>query len=202
MARPETPEALLAVATPDAWFEAAVADLDTLLVDHAHCEKKAASTALHFMFRYPEHRELVSRMSRLAREELRHFEQVLKILEQRGSGFRYLSPSRYAGGLRDMLRTGEPQRLVDLLIIGAFIEARSCERFARLAPRLPAELGRFYRGLCESEARHFRVYLGLAERYAGAPVEARVADIGKREAELAVKPDSEFRFHSGLPPAA
>lgn len=200
MIRPDTPEALLGMPTPDAWFAAAAADLDTLLVDHAHCEKKAASTALHFMFRYPEHQALISRMSRLAREELRHFEQVLKILEKRGSGFRYLSPSRYAGGLRDLVRVGEPDRLVDLLIIGAFIEARSCERFARLAPRLPEDLARFYAGLCESEARHFRVYLALAERYAGGSVDARVEEIRQREAELATAPDTEFRFHSGLPP--
>ncbi|HEX6928224.1 MAG TPA: tRNA-(ms[2]io[6]A)-hydroxylase, partial [Gammaproteobacteria bacterium] len=126
----------LAAPTPPAWVEAAAANLPLILIDHAHCEKKAASSALTLLFRYPENSGLVHRMSRLAREELRHFEQVLKLMERRGIAYRHLTPARYAEGMRKHARTHEPARLLDMLVIGAFIEARSCERFGALAPAL------------------------------------------------------------------
>ena len=190
----------LASPTPAAWVEAAAADLDTLLVDHAHCEKKAASSALNLLFRYPDRERLVHRMSRLAREELRHFEQVLKLMRPRGVKFRHLTPSRYAEGMRKHLRSHEPQRLVDLLIAGAFIEARSCERFEALAPALEdREIADFYLGLCESESRHFRHYLELAEEAAGEDIDARVEELRAIESALNTQADSELRFHSGPP---
>ena len=108
-----------------------------ILLDHANCELKAASTALGFLYRYPDRTRLAQRMSRLAREELRHFEQVRSIMEDMGIPFERLSASRYAGGLRDVVRDEEPYKLLDLLLVGALIEARSCERFAALAPHLP-----------------------------------------------------------------
>jgi len=190
----------LASPTPAGWIDAACDDLPLLLVDHAHCEKKAASSAIQLLFRYPDRQRLVHRMSRLAREELRHFEQVLKLMEQRGLAFHHLSPSRYAEGLRRHARTHEPARLVDILVIGAFIEARSCERFQALAPVLEDRgIAAFYAGLCESESRHFRHYLKLAEQAAGGDVAERVAFFREVEAELNEAPDRELRFHSGPP---
>ena len=146
----------LIVATPEAWLDEACRRLPELLLDHANCELKAASTALGFLYRYPDRLALVLRMSRLAREELRHFEQVRALMDEMQVPFERLSASRYAGSLREAARKDEPGKLLDLLLIGALIEARSCERFAMLAPRLPEKLSRFYGGLLASEARHFR----------------------------------------------
>jgi tRNA-(ms[2]io[6]A)-hydroxylase len=189
----------LGAATPEAWIEAAVRNLEEILLDHANCEKKAASTALALMFRYERDTELAQRMSRLAREELRHFEQVQAILSARGIPVRRLAASRYAQGLRDHVRRSEPGRLVDLLVTGAFIEARSCERFALIAPRLDADLGTFYRGLLASEARHFERYLTLARERDPEGWSARVACFRDVEARLATEPDPLLRFHSGPP---
>ena len=190
-------------ATPESWFDAAVEQWRDLLVDHANCEKKAASTALSFIFTYAEDRELADRMSRLAREELRHFEQVQKLMQQLDVPFKRMSPARYAEGLRKAVRRDEPQRLIDLLVCGALIEARSCERFERLAPRLNAPLADFYAGLFASEARHHQLYLRLAADRSRPEEEAdwraALQRIGAIEAELAVAPDPQFRFHSGAP---
>ena len=111
--------------TPEQWIENALANQDVMLIDHAHCEKKAASTALSLMYRYVDNTDLLNKMSRLAREELRHFEQVLAIMKKRGVAYTHLSPARYAAGLREAVRTEDPGRLVDVLIVGAIIEARS-----------------------------------------------------------------------------
>ena len=190
--------AVLPCATPDAWIAAALANLELLLIDHANCEKKAASTALNLMFRYAGDVSFLRGMSRLAREELRHFEQVIALLEKRGIVYRRLDASRYASGLRELVRTHEPARLVDTLIAGAFIEARSCERFAALAPHLDAELQAFYRSLLRAESRHFRDYLGNARKAAGAvDMTPRIAAFAARERELIESPDPVFRFHSG-----
>ena len=134
----------LGCSTPAAWIERACNDLPTLLLDHANCEKKAASTAMNLIYRYPDEYSLCQRMSRLAREELRHFEQVLKIIKQRKIPVVFLTASRYAGELRRYCRHVEPERLIDTLIVGAFIEARSCERFAALIPHLDEHLAAFY----------------------------------------------------------
>ena len=123
--------------TPDAWLDEASGRLAELLLDHANCELKAASTAMGFLYRYPDRTNLAHRMSRLAREELRHFEQVRSIMGEMGIDFERLGASRYAGRLRDAVRQDEPYKLLDLLLVGALIEARSCERFAKIAPRLP-----------------------------------------------------------------
>jgi len=189
----------LACETPDSWIQAALQNQAILLIDHAHCEKKAASTAMRLMFRYVDRIDLLNKMSRLAREELIHFEQVLAIMQDRGVVYDHMSPARYAGGMRKHIRTSEPGHLIDLLIVGAFIEARSCERFAKLAPFLDEELAKFYRSLLKSEGRHYQDYLGLAEEYAGEPIEDRVVLFREVERELIESPDDEFRFHSGSP---
>lgn len=183
--------------TPPAWIDNALANQDVLLIDHAHCEKKAASTALSLMYRYVDNVDLLNRMSRLAREELRHFEQVLAIMGKRGITYTHLSPARYAAGLRQAVRTEDPGRLVDVLIVGAIIEARSCERFAALAPYLDEKLADFYNSLLKSEARHYQDYLKLAVQANGGPVDERVDVFLALEKELIQAPDAEFRFHSG-----
>jgi tRNA-(ms[2]io[6]A)-hydroxylase len=194
--------AFLDTPTPDAWLDLASERLPEMLLDHANCELKAASTALGFLYRYPDRTALAQRMSRLAREELRHFEQVRSIMDDLGIPFERLSASRYAGGLRDAVRHEEPYKLLDLLLIGALIEARSCERFAKIAPRLPEKLGRFYGGLLASEARHFEHYIAFAKSECGvdeAEIDARLQELKVLEAALVTEPDDEFRFHSGLP---
>ena len=201
-AEAEDPAELLLAPTPSSWFECAAVHQHELLLDHANCEKKAASTALALMFAYAEDFELSRQLSRLAREELRHFEQVQKHLVALGLSYRRLKPSRYAEGLRSAVSTAEPGRRLDLLLCGALIEARSCERFGGLAPRMPDPVGAFYRGLQESEARHFGLYLQLARRYAeaqGLDLDSRLWTLAEVEAALATAPDAQFRFHSGAP---
>ena len=187
----------LPCATPQQWIDDALANQDLMLIDHAHCEKKAASTALSLMYRYVDNTDLLNKMSRLAREELRHFEQVLAFITKRGVEYGHLTPARYAAGLRAGVRTDDPGRLVDVMVVGAVIEARSCERFAALAPFLDGELAEFYTSLLKSEARHYRDYLALAEQANGGSVDARVAEFLAVEKQLILEPDQEFRFHSG-----
>ncbi len=192
----------LTAATPAAWYAAAVGALDVLLVDHANCEKKAASTALGLMFSYADDAPLGLALARLAREELRHYEQVLGLMARRKVAYLRLAPGRYAGELRRALTTHEPARRLDLLIAGQLIEARSSERFAGLIPHLPKDLARFYQGLEAAEARHTSLYRTLAERHAaatGLDYAARLAALAAVEADLATRPDPQFRFHSGPP---
>ena len=199
---PEAISDFLNSETPDAWVNAARERVPELLLDHANCELKAASTALGFLYRYPDRAALAQRMSRLAREELRHFEQVRSIMQDMGIGFDRLSASRYAGKLRDAVRDQEPHKLMDLLLVGAIIEARSCERFAKIAPHLPPKLGKFYAGLLASEARHFEHYIAFARSEGSAEddeFEARLEELKTVEAALIVEPDAQFRFHSGVP---
>jgi tRNA 2-(methylsulfanyl)-N6-isopentenyladenosine37 hydroxylase len=195
-------ETLLAP-TPERWFDVACERWRDLLTEHANCEKKAASTALSLIFTYSDDRPLAESMSRLAREELRHFEQVQRLMIQLRVPFQRMSPARYAEGLRKAVRREEPGRLIDLLVCGALIEARSCERFMRLAPRLQSPLKEFYETLCVSEARHHQLYLRLAEERSipnqGTEWRSALLRCAEIEAELVTSPDSQFRFHSGLP---
>ena len=192
--------AFLPCMTPRAWIDAALSDLPTLLIDHANCEKKAAATAMSLMHRHTENAVLLNKMSRLAREELRHFEQVMKIMQRRGIDYTLVTASRYAAGLRDLVRKKDPGRLVDTLLVGALIEARSCERFATLVPYLDGELAEFYASLLKSESRHFQDYLRLAADLSDeAELDARLGVFRKREQELIESADSEMRFHSGVP---
>jgi tRNA-(ms[2]io[6]A)-hydroxylase len=178
-----------------------------LLVDHANCEKKAASTALALMFAYPEDVALSLAMARLAREELRHFEQVQKLMREQGVSMQRLAPGRYAGRLRARLAPGDPERKRDLLLMGALIEARSCERFELLAPLLPEPMASFYAGLAESEKRHAGLYLDLAaaafpDEESGGALQDRLESLADHEAQLVLEPDPVLRFHSGAPPVA
>jgi tRNA-(ms[2]io[6]A)-hydroxylase len=194
---------ILLAPTPESWVDYAVEHWPTLLNDHANCEKKAASTALSLMFAYPDDRKLAAALSRLAREELRHFEQVQRMMESLDVRSVRQKPGRYAAGLRKAMRTTEPGRKLDLLLVGALIEARSAERFRLLVPRVPEPLAAFYATLERSEARHFELYLSFAQAADTSDGEAgsahRLATLAAREAELATEPDSLFRFHSGAP---
>ncbi|HEY1900623.1 MAG TPA: tRNA isopentenyl-2-thiomethyl-A-37 hydroxylase MiaE [Steroidobacteraceae bacterium] len=196
------PEQILLAATPDAWVRAACVHWQELLVDHLACEKKAASTAVALIFAYPEDAALTLALSRLAREELRHFEQVQALMQELRVPYVRAKPGRYAAGLRAVSRTAEPHRKLDLLLTGALIEARSAERFAQLAPQLHAPLDRFYGQLQRSEARHFQLYLRLAiaaSRACGLDWQERLRVLASREAQLATEPDDQLRFHSGPP---
>lgn len=191
-------EKFLPCKTPQRWLENAVENPELLLIDHANCEKKAASTALNLIYRYVDNFDLLNKMSRLAREEMRHFEQVIAIMKRRNIPYQQISASRYATKLRELVRSDDPHRLVDILIVGAIIEARSCERFARLAPYLDPELESFYLSLLKSEGRHYRDYLNLAKNIASQEeIEQRLSLFLEAEQPLIERTDKEFRFHSG-----
>ncbi len=193
---------LLRAATPAAWVERACRERDVLLIDHANCEKKAASTALAMMFAYAEDLPLAAKLSRLAREELRHYEQVATLIASLGIVPQRLAPGRYAERLRRLVARSEPAREMDLMICGAFIEARSCERFEALSGAIAPPLNELFAGLYKAEARHYRLYLDLARRAAlrnGLNAEERIEAFARAEAELITQADPQFRFHSGVP---
>lgn len=191
-------------------MQSALVNPEILLLDHANCELKAAQTAMGLIWKYgPEGGEcpgtgsllnftLMHKMSRLIREEMRHFEQVIALMQKRGVAYEQLAASRYAAAMRKDVRTYEPARLVDVLIVGAIIEARSCERFAKIAPFLDDELQKFYLSLLKSESRHFQDYLKMAEIAAAAAIADRVAHFLAVDRDLVCSADGEFRFHSGV----
>ncbi len=197
----------LGCTTPQAWLDEAINHLDLLMQDHANCEKKAASTAMNLMFRYSFFSDLQVKLAQLVREEMLHYEQVLELMKKRGQAWSSISAGRYAGGLRKEVRTYEPEALIDILVIGAFVEARSCERFYALAPLVDDELGRYYRYLLKSESRHYEDYLALAMDVATTHqlknpkenIQARIEHIREVEKNLILSPDDTFRFHSGVP---
>lgn len=197
----------LGCTTPQAWLDEALNHLDLLMQDHANCEKKAASTAMNLMFRYSFFSDLQVKLAQLVREEMLHYEQVLELMKKRGQAWSSISAGRYAGGLRKEVRTYEPEALIDILVIGAFVEARSCERFYALAPLVDDELGRYYRYLLKSESRHYEDYLALAMDVATTHqlknpkenIQARIEHIREVEKNLILSPDDTFRFHSGVP---
>lgn len=187
---------LAAETSPD-WIERALTCLDEILLDHAHCERKAASTAMSMIFRYTEHALLMEPLSAIAREELEHFELMLRTLGERGVPWRRMKPSAYAGRLMKVVRPDEPDRLLDTLLCCAFIEARSCERMQILAEALPdAELAALYRSLLASEARHHRFYVDVAEQiFDRAEVASRLAVVAEHEAEVIRTAYPENRLH-------
>ena len=188
----------LASKTDPNWVQSVESNLPDLLLDHAHCEKKAASTAISLIFRYPEFTEMLKPLSEIAREELEHFELMLDLLQQRGETFRKLSPSPYAGRLLTKIRTKETERLIDTLLCCALIEARSCERMTLLAQHLScSELRKFYAELLESEARHFTIYVKLARALASEDeVSRRLDELAKWEAEVISTAPAVPRMHN------
>lgn len=194
----------LACTTPEAWGAWALSDLDEILLDHAHCEKKAASTALSLIFRYQDRLALVLELSALAREELAHFELVIGHLTRRGRAFERQVPSTYAARLMTCVRKDEPHRLVDTLLCCAMIEARSCERMQRMAEALSehpdAQLAQLYRGLLASEARHHATYIDLiraCDVVDDSQLRSRLADVAAVEADVIRSAEHAPRLHSG-----
>ncbi len=188
----------LASETSPAWVARALEHLDEVLVDHAHCEKKAASTAVSLLFRYPERTEMLPALSALAREELTHFEQLLQLLAARRIVYRRLAPAPYATDLLAAVRPEEPERLVDTLLCLSLIEARSCERMKLLGEHVPdQELALFYRGLLASEARHHQGYVELAAGVAGETVaRARLRALAAHEANVIATAPPLARMHA------
>lgn len=190
----------LGVRTSDKWLSVAKNNLSLLMLDHANCEKKAAGTAMNLIFRYEFHRELQQKLAQLVREEMLHYEQVLALMKERDIAWSHLPAGRYAKGLLKHKRTWEPATMVDVLIVGAFIEARSCERFSALADVIDDEkLARYYKYLLKSESRHYEDYIQLAQSITDENIDERVGFFREVEAELIESPDEELRFHSGVP---
>jgi tRNA 2-(methylsulfanyl)-N6-isopentenyladenosine37 hydroxylase len=184
--------------TSEAWIKQAIANLDTILLDHSHCERKAAGVALNLMFRYPSSTKLVRTLTTIAQEELEHFEQVNQWLDRRGVALAPLSPPPYGAGLRAAIRPQEPQRMLDSLLVSGLIEARSHERLGLLGCHCPEpELAKFYRGLMASEARHYGIYWTLAVTYFDrAAVDQRLEELAAIESELLATLYPEPRIHS------
>jgi tRNA-(ms[2]io[6]A)-hydroxylase len=180
------------------WLDQVDAGLDEVLIDHAHCEKKAAGVAMNLLFSYVDHVTLARAMTEIVNEELEHFRLVLDLLERRGIPFRKLKPSSYGPRLHELIRKDEPGRAVDRLLVAGLIEARSCERFSVLAEHVAdAELRDFYRSLFESEARHHATYVRLACEVAPEEqVRTRLHELATREAEIIDRGDPFPRMHS------
>jgi tRNA-(ms[2]io[6]A)-hydroxylase len=186
--------------TNSRWLAQVDEDLDSVLIDHAHCEKKAAGTAMNLIVAYVDHRELCREMTEIVNEELEHFHMVLDLLDQRGVKFARLKPSSYGKRLHELVRKQEPDRAVDRLLVAGLIEARSCERFSKLrdhvADREP-ELSEFYGSLFESEARHHATYVRLAHDFATEKaIRKRLDELSQAEAELIELGDPFARMHS------
>jgi tRNA-(ms[2]io[6]A)-hydroxylase len=180
------------------WLATVEENLAEVLIDHAHCEKKAAGTAMNLIFAYVDRVELVRPLSEIVDEELDHFRQVLDLLDARGIRFRRLVPSSYGRQLNDLVRKQEPARAVDRMLVAALIEARSCERFALLKDRLAdRELADFYASLFESEARHHATYVQMAKLFEKDEiVDARLEELSASEAEIIDRGDPLARMHS------
>lgn len=188
----------LKAASSDRWLQQVDDHLDEILIDHAHCEKKAAGTAMNLMFAYVENEQLCRDMTEIVNEELEHFHMVLDLLKQRNIRFRRLKPSAYGRQLNDLVRKFEPQRAVDRLLVAGLIEARSCERFDLLRQHIQdTELAEFYGSLFESEARHHATYVRLANMFAPQDeVERRLEELAAAEAEIVATGESLPRMHS------
>ena len=188
----------LSSSTPPRWLDSVESHLEEILIDHAHCEKKAASTAMSLIFAYVDRVPLVRSLSTIVEEELLHFRQVLDQLERRGWTFRRLRPGAYGRRLNELVRPGEPERAVDRFLIAALIEARSCERFALLRERITDRgLADFYGSLFESEARHYATYVQFAEQFAPADVvHRRLEALAAAEAQIVAEGDPLPRMHS------
>ena len=184
--------------TSQAWIEQAIANLDTILLDHSHCERKAAGVALNLMFRYPSSTKLIKKLTAIAKEELEHFDQVNQWLERRNIPLAPLNSPPYGAALNSKVRRNEPERMLDLLLVYCLIEARSHERLGLLADYCPEpELAKFYRSLMASEARHYGIYWVLATTYfEQETVEKRLEELAIFESEILSNLHPEPRIHS------
>lgn len=179
-------------------MQQALANLDIILLDHSHCERKAAGVALNLICRYPSSTQLVRALTAIAREELEHFDQVNQILQERGIPLRPLPPPPYGAGLNKQIRGQEPERMLDSLLVAALIEARSHERLGLLGAHCPElHLAAFYRGLMASEARHYGIYWMLADAYfERSQIQQRLEQLAIAESHLLSTLHPEPRIHS------
>jgi tRNA-(ms[2]io[6]A)-hydroxylase len=184
--------------SPERWLAQVAAHLPEVLIDHAHCEKKAAGTAMNLIFAYVEKPELCRELSAIVKEELEHFEMVLDLLNRRGIKFRRLPPASYGRELNELVSKQEPQKAVDRLLVAGLIEARSCERFDLLRQHIEdQQLSEFYGNLFESEARHHSTYVRLAKLFMREErVQARLAELADHEAQIIARGDTLPRMHS------
>ena len=180
------------------WVEQAIANLHVILLDHSHCERKAAGAAINLMFRYPSYHKLVHQLTAIAKEELEHFEQVNHWLDRLGIPLAPLNSPPYGAKLKSQIRHQEPDRLIDSLLVSALIEARSYERLGLLGEYCPIpELAKFYRGLMASEARHYGIYWVLAEHYGDrTTINQRLDELADFESEILATLHPEPRIHS------
>jgi len=188
----------LKVPTSEVWVQQALANMDTILLDHAQCERKAAGTAIQMMSRYPSSDRLVRELTAIAQEELSHYEQVNQWLDKRGIPLQPVTPPPYGASLKKLVRRQEPERMLDLLLVSALIEARSHERLGLLGAHCPdPQLAKFYRSLMASEARHYGSYWLLAVEYFDADlVKERLAELAEQESEILSVLHPEPRVHS------
>lgn len=190
----------LASTSKTRWLEQVDQSLEDVLIDHAHCEHKAAATAMSLMGSYIDNQELCEEMTRIVEEELEHFHMVLKLLASRSITFVRQQPGHYGKALKQLVRPNEPERAVDRLLVAGLIEARSCERFSLLAEHIQErdeELAEFYSSLFESEARHHTTYVKLAKQFATSDdVHARLKELAKLEAEIIDQGNPLPRMHS------
>ena len=180
------------------WLEQVRTNLPEILIDHAHCEKKAAGCAMNLLIAYVENYELCREMTEIVNEELEHFHRVLQLLSRRGIRFRRLKPSSYGRMLNELVRKDEPERVIDRLLVAGLIEARSCERFDLLSKHVDdPELSEFYHELFESEARHYTSYVRMAKMYGSeGAVMKRLNELADREADILANGNPLPRMHS------
>ncbi len=188
----------LQVETPDRWLNQVDEDLDQVLLDHAHCELSAARTALNLMVAYVLYEPLTVEMTRIINEELDHFHQVLEQLNRLDIDFKRQQSGHYGKRLNALVRSEEPMRGVDRLLIAALIEARSCERFCLLRDHIrDPELADFYGSLFESEAGHYATYVQLAKDFMPSDVvDQRLDELASEEAQIILEGYSRARMHS------
>lgn len=184
--------------TSQAWIDQAIANIDTVLLDHSHCERKAAGMALKLMFQYPSYDRMVRSLTALAQEELEHFELCNQWLDKRGIKLAPLAAPPYGATLNSQIRRQEPYRFMDYMLVSALIEARSHERLGLLADHLPdPDLAKFYRGLMASEARHYGIYWTLANHYCDPEqITPRLEELAEVESSVLSSLHSEPRIHS------
>ncbi len=189
----------LKTATEERWLKQVDADLSTILIDHAHCEKKAAATAMNLIFAYGTARPQICReLSSIIVEELEHFQRVLDLLGERGIRFQSLKPGHYGSKLNALVRKGDPERAIDRFLVASLIEARSCERFSLLRDHVQDRpLADFYGSLFESEARHHSTYVQLARCFAADDeIRDRLEALAVQEAQIVRDGDDLPRMHS------
>lgn len=186
--------------TPELWFKVSSDNIQTILLDHAWCERKAAQTAFSLLNKTDDPK-VQTKLSKLIREEMRHFEMMLPWLGQYKVKWGHLSPPRYAKALMDNRQSGAESRLLDTLVIASLIEARSCERFAGLVSYLPDDLGSFYHKLMQAEKRHVGVYLDISRMmgFGQREINESLSRQSEFESEVIYQKENVIRFHSGMP---